>query len=77
VLVLIDEELYGAEDAEPQVRISLRTLIGEAGRESRAATRTIKMKEGPVSNFPDSSSSKIGVPPVENAISTIVFLWWE
>jgi hypothetical protein len=31
------------------------------------------MKEGPVSNFPGSSSSKIGVPPVENAISTIVF----
>ena len=34
-------------------------------------------EEGPVSNFPGSSSSKIGVPPVENAISTIVFLWWE
>jgi hypothetical protein len=46
------------------IHLRIRTLIAEAGRETRAATQTIKMKEGPVSEIRDLSSLKVWVSPI-------------
>ena len=43
------------------IHLRIRTLIAEAGRKLRAATKTIKMKKGPVSEIRDLSSLKVGI----------------
>ncbi len=51
------------------IHLRIRTLIAEAGRETRAATQTIKMKKGPVSEIRDLSSLKVGAPRQNNQLS--------
>jgi hypothetical protein len=46
------------------IHLRIRTLITEAGRETRAATQMIKMKKGPVSETRDLSSLKVGSHPI-------------
>ena len=41
------------------IHLRIRTLSAEAGRESRAATETIKMEKGPVSEIRDLSTLKV------------------
>ena len=46
------------------IHLRIRTLSAEAGRESRAATETIKMEKGPVFEIRDLSTLKVGAHPI-------------
>ena len=49
------------------IHLRIRTLIAEAGRETRAATQTIKMKKGPVPKIRDLLYSEGWVSPTGNS----------